>query len=191
MTETPEAPAPFVTLEEFATWLKVPLYLEDPERAALLAETLGAALENVTEKVGPLDGVAVDVVVWPSGRSLVLPDSHLVAVHQITDPDGNDVALPSRGVNRLAGVIEFPRRLITGEWTVNVTTRAHHDSVRLAVKIIASHLWEVQRGTGSDTGARARVASPVGDPVPGRAGFAIPRRAAELLAPFLRPRGLG
>jgi hypothetical protein len=55
-------------------------------------------------------------------------------------------------------------------------------AVRLATVIIAAHLWETQRGTASP--------SPLSpdDVAPGfGAGFAIPNRAKELLAPYTRP----
>lgn len=188
MTETPGPPAPFVTLAELATFLNAP-QLADGDRAELLQETLDAALENVADAVGPLDGVAVEVLVWPSGRSLVVPDTHLVSVNRIIDPGGAELDPPQGGVNHLAGVIEFPRPLARGEWLVEYQAREHADSVKLAVKIIASHLWEVQRGTGD--GVRGRVATPMGDPQPTGRGFAIPARAAELLRPFKRPRGIG
>jgi hypothetical protein len=182
-----------VTVKQLADFLKAPDYAdrEQPEHANLV-EALTAALEWVEQQVGPLDSVARDYTVYPSGRSLVLPDTHLVSVGTITDPRGDVVALPA-DVNLLAGIITFRHRLHTGAWTVRATSREHGTSVALAVKIIASHLYTVHRGANL-TGPRFEGFAPVDDPAPeaprGGSGFAIPRRAAQLLAPFRRPRGL-
>jgi hypothetical protein len=55
-------------------------------------------------------------------------------------------------------------------------------AIRLAVLIVAAHLWETQRGT-------AALPQPGFDQVPtmaGGAGFAFPNRAKELLADYVR-----
>jgi hypothetical protein len=80
-------------------------------------------------------------------------------------------------------------RLAAGGWfrgTYTVTyTSGRADlpaAIRLAVLVIAEHLWETQRGA-------APVGPLSGDdtfPTPGL-GFAIPNRALELLAPYRRP----
>ncbi len=186
----PEVDGRFVTLADLLDYLRVPAGAPGTDQVKL-SETLNATLEHVAYLVGPLEHVARDVVVWPSGCSLVLPDTHLTEVQSVTNPDGTLIDVPARGLNLLAGVIEFPRGLIRGPWTVRYTGREHAASVRLAVKIIASHLWETQRGRDAGAGARSGIAVPVGDDSPVRMGFAIPSRAAELLKPFLRPRGLG
>lgn len=189
MSEPPVEDARPVTLADLATWMNAAAYATDDA----LDEALNAALEWVTDQVGPIESVARQYVVWPSGHSLVLNDDHLVSVESIEDPDGNTVDVPAKRVNLLAGVIEVqPRGRITrGPWLVSATTRNHGDSVRMAVKIIASHLFDVHRGraaAGSAAGYLAN-AQPVGDGTMGT-GYAIPRRAEHLLAPFVRTRGL-
>lgn len=184
---TPEA---FVTPAELAEWMNAPQLAADDK----LTEALAAALEWTADKVGPLEAVARAYTVWPSGRSLVLTDSHLTSVSSVVDPDGTTVDVPASRVNLLAGVIEVNQRgrLKDGPWTVTATTREHGDAVKLAVKIIASHLYEVHRGRAGNPTVQAAMAAvtPVGDPDDAPRGFAIPARAAQLLKPFLRPRGL-
>ncbi|MCP2265569.1 hypothetical protein ACFQHV_00995 [Promicromonospora thailandica] len=188
----PEVTTPFVSLDALVEWMRAGQLTNEQKRA--LQECLDAALEWTTDKVGPLEDVARTYEVWPSGRSLVLPDTHLVAVTEVRDPDGNLVEVPARRINRLAGVIEVAARgrIITGTWTVVAQARSHGSSVRLAVKIIASHLFDTQRGRATNVATAGLMggATPVGDPSGVPKGFAIPSRAAELLKPFLRPGGM-
>jgi hypothetical protein len=64
--------------------------------------------------------------------------------------------------------------------------------VRLAVLIIAQHLWETERGTGSRTDLGAR--GPEDGEAAALSGFAVPRRAEQLLGSLrgarLAPRGV-
>ena len=190
-------PAPedtrFVTLADLKEWMRLPSSMPENLEAAL-DEALDSALENVSEKCGPLDAAERTYEVWPSGRSLVLPDTHLTSISQITDPDGNVHDVPARRINRLAGVIEVATRgrIVMGLWTVMARPREAGKSLSLAVKIIASHLYETQRGraVNSATEGMMRGATPVGDPAGVPKGFAIPSRATELIRPFLRPRGM-
>lgn len=195
MAFIPEVPSDstLVTVRALADFIDAPGYADDvrTEPGRTLKEALDAAVEWVETQIGPLDSAARDYTVYPDGRSLVLPDTHLLEVSAITAPDGSDVAVPD-DVNRLAGVITFPARLRRGEWTVTATTREHGASVALAVKIIAAHLFDVKRGASS-AGPRTDIFNPVGGDTltGGSSGFAIPRRAAQLLAPFKRPRVFG
>lgn len=183
MSEPPVDPGPFVTLAQMADFLKAPSYATGPE-APILQEVLDAALENVISRVGPLDSAARIYVVYPSGRCLVLPDTHLVSVGPVTDPAGNVISADQLDCNLLSGIVTVPS-VRAGQWTVEATSREHASSIRLAIKIIASHLWDTQRGSPS-SGNRPGFGQPVTDGSPVRMGFAIPARAAELLAPFAR-----
>ncbi|MCR6647791.1 MAG: hypothetical protein NVV70_06485 [Cellulomonas sp.] len=194
MAFIPEVPSDsaLVTVKQLADFINAPEYAADvkAEPGRTLKESLDATVEWVETQVGPLDSVARDYTVYPDGRALVLPDTHLVAVTAIVDPDGHPVTIPT-DVNRLAGVITFPGRLRRGEWTVTAQSREHGSAVSLAVKIIAAHLFDVKRGGNAD-GPRASIFDPVnGGSTGGKTGFAIPARAAQLLAPFRRPRALG
>jgi hypothetical protein len=176
----------FVTAAELAAWLRDPTLATAAATKDLLEEVLAATIENVESKVGPLEpasgetDLTVTYTVYPSGRNLVLPVTHLTGTVEVKDPDGNTV-IP-RDVNMLAGIVELPvvpRQ--SRPWTVRSSCREHGQSVKLAVKIIAAHLWQLQR--------RRPPAGPqteTGDEAPRGSGFAIPRRAAELLAHFMR-----
>lgn len=151
---------------------------------ALLDEVLSAAVEWAVSKVGPLGLATQTVTAYPSGRSLVLPVTHLSEVVAVTDPAGAAVPLSTVQVNLLSGIVTVPYSR-KGQWTVQVTTEQQSASIGLAIKIVAKHLYEVHRARGA--GARAAAyAAPPDEGVPGR-GFAIPARAADLIAPFRLP----
>lgn len=178
-----------VALDELADFLNAEqLKTAGPDRDQL-QEVLDAAIEQVEDRVGPLDSAVVQYKVHATGKSLVLPTTHLSSVTAVTDPDGVAVPLEDLDLNLLSGIVTLrtAARSRRGAYTVAATPRGGAASVRLAVKIIASHLWEVKRGSAAGGG---RFAQPVADatPAPGR-GFAIPSRAAQLLAPFERAGG--
>ena len=56
--------------------------------------------------------------------------------------------------------------------------------VLLATLIIAGHLWETQRGSAPSA---LTLQDPNFDPGAAGRGYAIPNRAQELLAPYIRP----
>lgn len=167
-----------VTLADLAAFMGITS--ADP-RYTQLQGVLDATVEHVEGMVGPVGGAGT-FVVQPSGARLVLPAVRLVSVDGIEDPNGVAVTVTDCTVNLAAGVIVLPAApSVAGGYTVTVTTP---DSYRAdeAVRIIAQHLWETRRGR---YGARADAFAGDADPVP--LGFAIPRRAAELLAPLMVP----
>lgn len=175
----------FVTVDELVEWLRSDDIGSNPTDRKLAEECLSAAIEYTASKVGPLEpagedeGLTVTREVYPSGRFLVLPVTHLTGTITVEDPDG--AAVTPRDVNALAGVIELPYAPRSSRpWRVRSTSREHGASVKLAVKIIAAHLWQLQR---RQPGTAATAAYQVGDAAP-KTGFAIPARAAQLLAPF-------
>lgn len=116
-----------------------------------------------------------------SGDQLVLPAVRLTGVVAVRDPDGVDVTLNTDAVNLLSGIVRVPYRR-AGTWAVDVTTEsAMPADLRLATLIIAAHLWETQRVPGAGQG--------FGQPTAARPGaaWAIPNRAATLMAPYLLP----
>ena len=185
-TPTPTVP-PIVALAELATFMNAPS-LADGSTGALLQEILNSAHEYVEEAVGPLDSAARSYRVYAGERtrSLVLPVTHLEELVSVTSPRGEGVVVDADvDVNYLAGIVEIPRP-IKGSWYVSVRTRDTKDSFVQAVKIIASHLYETQRGSGGNR--LAMEASPPAST--GTKGFAIPHRAAQLLAPYLKNPGV-
>lgn len=175
----PAPETPFVSLDELTTHLTAAAVGDEQEQ---LQDHLDATLEWVAERVGPLTGVAQEYAVFADGRHLVLPATHLVTIVSVTDPNGRDVT--PRMVDRLAGIVHVSLA-VPGEWTVTASTRAHGKAVRLAVLIIASHLWETKRGRGAG-GPRAAMMATGIEPASSGSGYAIPHRAADLLRPFLR-----
>lgn len=182
MSETPVAPQQFVTLKELAQFLKQPA-LADGDQADQLQEVLDASIENVESRTGPLVGASPVFRVHASGKNLVLPATHLTEVTEIRDPDGVLVPLEYAELNLLSGIVTLRSTSRRGAYTVTAKTRDGAVSLRLAVKIIASHLWETQRGSAAGA---SRFVTPNADDGPVRMGFAIPARAAELIAPFTR-----
>jgi len=180
----------FVTLRQLADFMRAP-DLASGDDADLLDECLDSALDVVAERVGPLDNDVVTYTVRPRGASLVLPDTDLEELISVTDPSG--AAVTVQYPNLAAGVIALERP-VPGPYTVAVRTRAFTASVAPAVKIIASHLFEIHRPRAFArqnrmTGGGVVELSPVADEATVRRGFAIPARAADLLAPFRRPAG--
>jgi len=178
-----------VSVEEFAQHMNMTTPQAESSEYRKLAEHLDSAIENVEARVGPLSDVAQTYPVHASGKYLVLPVTHVTQVTTLVDPSGNTVTLNPANVDLLSGVITMPYSR-TGAWQVTASTREHAASVKLAVKIIAAHLWETQRGRGDAT--RAGMFGGGGDDtVPNTPiGFAVPSRAADLLAPFVLP-GIG
>lgn len=186
MSEVPVAVPPFVALADLATFLKASEYETGPERH-LLQVVLNAALTDVEERIErPLDNTPRTFVVRTGApyRVLVLPVTSLVEVTSITGPDGVEIPLDLvDDIDLEAGIIILPAAQ-RGRYTVVATDRLLGDSLRLAVMIIASHLWQVQRGSDSGT-QRVGFGMPVADTAPIPRGFAIPARALELVAPFV------
>jgi hypothetical protein len=183
---TAPVPDPFVSAAELATFMKAQSLAAEP----LLQEVLDAALEYVESVVGPLGSATRAYRVYATTRTIVLPFTHLESVGTITDPHGRVVAInPNVDVNFLAGIIDLPRA-VRGNWTIEATTTQDSSSVKLAVMIIGSHLWETQRG-GGGTPRDAMRAQPA--PAAGAGvfrGYAIPHRAAQLLKPFEKLPGI-
>jgi hypothetical protein len=150
-----------------------------------LQRTLDAAEQHVIRLCGPLAG-GTSVEAYLSGDQLVLPMTRLAAAPTVTDPDGRAVVLAARDVNLLSGIIRVPYRR-SGPWTVAVTSSAEVPAdLRLAVLIIAAHLWETQRVPGAGQGGGQGFGQQSAAARPG-AAWAVPNRAATLMGPYLLP----
>ena len=158
-----------------------------------LADILEAAIDVVGNIVGPLTGDPITETHYGTyGAQLVLrkmPVTELTAISPRAVPgvtttplDPDDYVLDTEtGILRVANGGWF-----VGDYTVTYSTgRATVPAaIRLAVMIVAAHLWETQRGT-----APTPLQEPEFDNAgfnPGQ-GYAIPNRAVELLAPYRRP----
>lgn len=170
-----------VTLSELATFMKLPTGYDE----VLLQEHLDAATEYVTDKVGPLDEDALALAVHAGEHQavLVLPATFAEEIVSVTSPTGAAVPVATLAyVDLDAGLIEV-RNPARGTWIVTIKSRRASASCNLATKIIAQHLWGTQRGTGGGRKEMLGQAPDVAGVTP--AGFAIPRRAAQLLEPYL------
>jgi len=145
-------------------------------RYTQVQDVLDATLEHVASIVGPAGAPTVSV--RPTGYRLILPATHLAVLGAVTDPLGA-VVTPT-DVDLAAGVVTLGTVVTPGAYTVTLT-RTTSASVDEAVRIIAKHLWETRRGRAGRDAAMAQGDEQV--PM----GFAIPRRAAELLAPLTVP----
>lgn len=175
------------TPKALADFLNAPKLHEEPVKGPLLVECLESAIEYVTDRVGSIDGAARNYRVHASARetSIVLPVTHLEEVVSVRDPSGADVVInPDTDVDYLAGIVDVPNGA-RGNWTFTVRGADTRSSIALAIKIIAGHLWETQRGRA---GARGAVYAQGEEPqAAAPRGFAIPARAAQLLEPYTRP----
>lgn len=182
MSEPPVPPPP-VTLEEQAHFQRITWPIAAAEESADLQEALNAAIEHVEKLCGPITTASRTYLVRPRRDKLVLPVTRVTAVESVTDPDGNLVV--PYDVNLAAGIVELPGEpWTTKAWTVTATTGTDVTSLVLAAKIIASHLFGVHRGSGALPSGRTYPSGD--DETVTLAGFAIPRRAADLMAPYVR-----
>ncbi len=158
----------------------------DPEATGeKLTEVVESAHEQVEFKVGPLDTDEVELVVHQPGPALVLPLKGLSSVVSVVDADGREIAPTAIEPNLRAGIVTLT---VSGRapWTVTVTAPERTSSVRQAIKIVAAHLWETQRGRagGGSRGVAYTAAADAADGAARMQGFAFPRRAQQLLAPY-------
>jgi len=124
------------------------------------------ALGSVTESVSVVGGTAI-LSRRPTGTVLVS-------------------GVPIGGaVNAAAGLVTGLGSYYSGSLTVTYPVDSVQPaSVLLATLIIAAHLWETQRGTSPSALALQGDVDP--SAFAGGSGFAIPNRARELLAPYVR-----
>lgn len=168
-----------VTVTDLAEYMGI---TSADSRYGQLADVLNTAQERVDVMVGEQSSAVVRVV-QPSGGNLVLPAHRLQSVVSISDPAGTPVEVSDCVINLAAGIVVLPSApAVAGGYTVTYETAVLYAAAE-AVKIIASQLWETRRGR---VGARADAFAG-GDMVETRYGFAIPRRADDLLSPFLVP----
>jgi hypothetical protein len=170
---------PGISLTDLKAHLGITSNRDDGE----LQEMLDAAEAWTSRHIGlPVGAATHDFRVYSDSTQLLLPATGLSGDVTVTDPTG--AAVTGASVDLAAGIVRVPYRR-SGTWTVTLTRPAGtglEPDLRLAVLIIAAHLWETQRGPAP--------AGPLADPdaVPAfGAGFAIPNRAQDLLSGFRLP----
>lgn len=155
-----------------------------------LQEVLDATIERIQSMVTvSLDGEPTTHQCKPATNGALIIPAGATELVALTAPDGTDhTAATDVDVDLEAGLIwlPWPASLTQRPWTVTVRRPQAGAAINLAIKIIAKHLWGVHRGSGGRAGPRGGVSA---QDEPALSGFAIPRRARELLEPYTRPGG--
>lgn len=179
------------TVTDLKVHLNIPAAVTDDD--AELAEVLDAAIEIVADIVGPLEAAPVtEIHSRVSSGVLVLrgmPAADLTAISFRAGLTSTPLTLSDYELDATSGIV----RVVSGsgfygdyvvEYTAGFDTLPA--SIRLAVLIIAAHLFETQRmpmqgESFAPTGfgpAAGEVVAPAGR------GYALPNRALELLRPY-------
>jgi hypothetical protein len=144
-----------------------------------------AAVTSIVEDIVGAQASTSGSTTFDGGKDAVLLPSAVSAVLQVTE-DGVVLAAGSDyTVNASSGIVHrgtqlAPYTFLPGRQNIVVTwagAGADDENIRLAARIILRHLWQAD-GAG---GGRPTVPAP--DLVDTPTGFAIPRRAMQLLTP--------
>ena len=158
-----------------------------------LANHLDAAVEMVAGIVGPIDAPAAVTETHRDVSSDVLilrrmPVVSLTAVSSRVGATSTALTLADYELDAASGLVRaVDGSRFYGTFVVSYTSgrEALPASIRLAILIIAAHLWETQRGSSpsplSLQQQEFEQTAPVG------VGYAIPSRARELLAAYVSP----
>lgn len=135
----PDPDERFVTLKDFADYLKVAAWADDASNGPALDEALNSAISWCEGAVGPLGVDEVTYRVEPRGSSLLLPAFDLQEVVSVVSPSGVEVTPTSV---RLAAAIVTLSSVEAGAYAVTVRPRVlPADSMRLAIKLVGSQLF--------------------------------------------------
>lgn len=179
---------PPVALDELQEFLNA----SSPDIEAESSIYLSAATDLIETKVGPLvpRDFTETVKVDHCGVAL-LSNYPVIDIDSLTPDDGADPEADEFGSDYSIGKVVLNRRRL---W-VTVEYEAGRDPVpdalKLAVMITAGHLWDTQRGNrggsfgaiygaGEDTAQGAEASSIL------LQGFSLPRRAMELIRPYMQ-----
>lgn len=157
-----------------------------------LATHLEAAVGIVEGEVGPMVPRAVTERVYSPTGTLVLRTGNVLELSAVESVGNGIVAPIGAAVPVDLATIDADGGLLYGTvpGSYRVTYTAGYDPVpaalRLAVLIVAAHLWDTQRGRGArprtvaigQGGGDQQVSVPM--------GFLVPNRALELMAPYRR-----
>lgn len=164
----------FVTLAEVKAHANISGTTDDTEinRFRLVAQ------EQVEALIGPVLWRTVTETTHAHDKVVVLASAPVVSVESLTS---SGAAVTGYTLRKPSGLLTGVSA--TGDLSVSYTAGRSEapESVRVAAMIIAEHLWRTQRGNAPS----ALPADVDPEVVSLGAGFAIPRKAAELLAPYL------
>lgn len=172
-----------------ATDLKTHLNMTGSTHDTELGEILDAALDLVANIVGPLAPETVTEVhrgVWSGVLILrTVPAAALVAVSARYGTTTTALTLTDYELDTETGIVrDVNGGGFAGDYVIEFTA-GYADlpaAVRLAILIIAAHLWETQRGAAQSPVAQQQAE--YDQPAPLGLGFAIPARAQALLEPY-------
>lgn len=145
---------------------------------AELQSILDAAEQHVERMVGPLTVTSVADEVHTGPGPLLLRRYPVVSVTSATSGGAvvSDLDLDA-GAGLLYGTFSWAHRSVKVSYTAGRSVVPA--DLKMAVLIIAAHLWQTQRVPGRSPG----MAGSETDGAP--RGFAIPNRAVELMAPYM------
>ncbi len=168
--------AEFVTLADVKRHTNITASANDDE----LVTMLDAAEDIVRSLVGSFAAATVTERVTAAAGTVILSRPPARAV-TLTYRDGT--AITGFTVSAAAGLLHdvpvLNGTVLTASYPVG--SGVVPASVTLATAIITAHLWETQRGAASPSPLAPDGAGPGSG-----AGFALPNRARELLAPYIR-----
>ena len=173
-------------LDELKTHVNITSDTHDDE----LQDLLDAAVGVVEGYVGPLDSRTVVEThrTLNTASPLVLRQAPAIDVTSVTAGDGTLYALTDYDLDTEAGLLHLAYEGSYGRWygQATVTYSAGRTdlpaAIRTAILIVASRLWETQRGNAPSalpiSDNEGFNADPAGLPL-------LPPRARELLRPYL------
>ena len=183
------ATVPPVTLDELKAHLN--MVAAPSEDDAELAVTLAAATEACEGEVGPILHRTVRERITVTGCALIVSHPPVVSVEELRDLHGTTYDTSDLDVDRSGLIRGITRDLRPGRYDVTYTAgmAATADdvpaAVKLAVMIVAGHMWETQRGRQARTGfIPGEGITPTDQAALIMSGFSLPRRALELMRPY-------
>lgn len=176
-------PAPggdVVTLTDAKTHLNITVSTYDDE----LSRMIGVAEDVIASRCGPLAPVSVTCRVRGTAHGIALPTMPAISLTSVTPVNGTALTLGDLYLDTPAGVVSYNSGgSLTG--TYDVVYRAGREicpnDLFMAVLELLRHMWNSQRGAGNPATSPFDGAS---NTLPG-AGYLLPFRVSELIAPYL------
>lgn len=147
---------------------------------------IDAAEAAIAQKCGPLAATATTERVRGGVDRLTVNTIPAISLTSVTPVGGSALTVADLMIGS-SGVVEFIHGGSFGDDWYDVVYSAGRTcpaDLLMAVKELVRHLWETQRGGSSRPGSRASESA--SNTLPG-AGYMMPFRVAELIAPYLQP----
>lgn len=148
-----------------------------------------ASVTAIVEDVVGAQVATTGTTIAGGGASAILLPEQVTAVTQVTENGvvltaGSDYTVDAQAGIVYRGTTLAPYSFIAGRDNIIITWTAgagDAENVRLAARIILRHLWKADQEGGGRPGVGGSGVNP--DTVQTPSGFAIPRRAMQLLTP--------